>query len=162
NALALDMVAFSSRDPLLSAQVVAPAVIPTTPSSPLRRLDEAAALFAGVLIALVVAYVLERRRPRVRSRVHLQALGNYPVLGTVPPTPVLRSAPHTALDTSSRGATARLLGLNFERAVELQGGHVFVVTSSTPGEGKTTVAQALSEGIAGEDTEVLLVDGDLY
>jgi succinoglycan biosynthesis transport protein ExoP len=161
NALAADMVAFSGGDPLLSAEVVAPAVIPSAPSSPLKRLDEAAVLLAGVLIALVVAYVLERRRPRIRVREHLRALGSYPVLGTIPPTPTLRSAPHAPLNTSSDGSTARLLAMNFERAVEGQSGHVFVVTSSTPGEGKSTVAQALSQGIAG-DAEVLLVDGDLY
>ena len=161
NALAADMVAFSGGDPLLSAEVVAPAVIPSAPSSPLKRLDEAAVLFAGVLIALVVAYVLERRRPRIRVREHLRALGDYPVLGTIPHTPTLRSAPHAPLDTSSDGSTARLLAMNFERAVEGRTGHVFVVTSSMPGEGKSTVAQALSQGIAGE-AEVLLVDGDLY
>lgn len=164
NALAADMVAFSATDPLLSAEVVAPAVTPTSPSSPLKRLDEAAVLLAGVLIALVVAYILERRRPRVRVREHLQALGDFPVLGTIPQTPALRGAAgrHRTPDASSEAATGRLLAINFERAVGQLGGHVFVVTSSTPGEGKSTVAQALSMGIAGVDNEVLLVDGDLY
>lgn len=55
----------------------------------------------------------------------------------------------------------RMIRTRFEREAEKKGSHVILVTSTVPGEGKTTVAVNLAMSLAQKGRKVLLVDGDM-
>lgn len=161
NALADEVVAFADTDELLRAVVVSPALPGSAPSGPPRRLIEAAALFVGLLAGAALAFVLERGRPRIRSWRDIGIVTGYPVVGRLPPSRAFRSLPTDALADPAVGAAVRTLRTNLERLSRERPVHILVVTSSLPGEGKTTVAGVLAAALARLDADVLLVDADL-
>lgn len=161
NALAADTLSFADADRLLDAVVVARALPPTAPSGPPRRLYQAAGLLLGLLAGAGAGLLLERGRPRVRSWRDVAVVTGYPVVGRVPASRALRNSPVDALLDPAVGAAIRTLRTNLERSSRDQPVHTLVVTSSLPGEGKTTVASALAVALARLDADVLLVDADL-
>ena len=161
NAVSNDVLRFADSDELLRAVVVAPALPPTSPSGPPRRLLAAAALVVGALLGLAIAFLLERGRPRVRTWRDVGVVTGYPVVGRIPPARALRGAPLDALLDPAVGAAVRTLRTNLERMSRERPVHILVVTSSVPGEGKTTVAGVLAVALARLDADVLLVDADL-
>lgn len=161
NALAEDTVSFADTDPLLQAIIVSPAVAPSSPSGPPRRLIEAAALALGLLVGAALAFVVERGRPRLRTWREVGVVTGYPVVGRIPPSRAFRGSPVEALADPAVGAAVRSLRTNLDRMSRERPVAVLVVTSSVPGEGKTTVASTLAVTLARLDAEVLLVDADL-
>lgn len=161
NALADETLAFNGTDPLLQGVTVAPALPPTSPSGPPRTLILLASLVVGLTLGVAAAFVLERGRPRVRTWRDAGLVTGYPVVGRIPSSRALRSAPIEALSDPAVGAAVRTLRTNLERVSQEKPVHALVVTSSLAGEGKTTVALTLAMALARLDAEVLLVDGDL-
>lgn len=161
NALADAAVEFSADDELVGGELVADAPVPTGPSGPPRRLLEAAALVAGLLLGISVALLLERGRPRIRSGRDIYQLTGYTILGRVPRSRVSRGKPRDAFADPVIGTAFRTLRTNIERLSEEGKIVVLVVSSSTSGEGKTTVASLLAEAFARLGSKVLLVDADL-
>ncbi|HZQ28004.1 MAG TPA: CpsD/CapB family tyrosine-protein kinase [Acidimicrobiales bacterium] len=160
NAVAQEVLTFSDTDPLLSAVIVSPAV-PDAPSGPPRRLIEAAALLVGVLLGGVVAFLVERSWPRIRSPRDAALITGYPLLGRVPASKQLQRSPATAMEDPAVGSAIRTLRTSLERASREKPVHVLMVTSAISGEGKTTLASCLARSFALLDAEVLLVDADL-
>ncbi|MDQ3758107.1 MAG: polysaccharide biosynthesis tyrosine autokinase, partial [Actinomycetota bacterium] len=161
NALAADTLDFAATDQLLDAVVVAQALPSRTASGPPRKLYELAGLLMGLLAGTAVALLFERGRPRVRSWRDVALVTGYSVVGRVPPTRALRGPTVDALTDPAVGAAVRTLRTNLERISREQPVHVLEITSSLPGEGKTTVASTLSVALARLDAHVLLVDADL-
>jgi polysaccharide biosynthesis transport protein len=161
NALAEAAVDFSADDELVGGEVVVEATVPSSPSGPPRRLLEAAALLAGALIGIAVALLLERGRPRIRSWRDIYQLTGYTILGRVPRSRVSRGKPRDAFADPVIGTAFRTLRTNIERLSEEGKIVVLVITSSTSGEGKTTVASLLAEAFARLGNKVLLIDADL-
>jgi tyrosine-protein kinase len=161
NVLADQMATFSTKDPLLVAQVIAPATVPDEPSGPPRKFIALAALLVGAILGLAVASVIERGRPRARTWRDIAILTGHPVIGRLPSSRALRGHPGTALSDASVGAAARTLRTNLERDLGGQPRGAFVVTSPTAGEGKTTVAALFATALARLDIRVLLIDADL-
>ncbi len=161
-AFADDLVTFSRRDPVVTAQLIAPPVVPDSPSGPPRRLMEGAALLVAVLVGVALTTAVERSRPRIRSWRDVAVLTGYPVIGRLPVARVLRKAsPNRALSDSAVGAAVRSLRTSLEREVGGLPRGVVAVTSPTPGEGKTTVSSVLATALARLELRVLLVDADL-
>lgn len=161
NALAADTLDFADADRLLDAVIVAQALPSSFPSGPPRRLYQAAGLLLGLLLGAAAALVLERGRPRVRTWRDVALVTGYPVVGRIPPARSLRGSPVEALADPAVGAAVRTLRTNLERISRERPVHVLVVTSSLPGEGKTTLAGALAVALARLDARVLLLDADL-
>lgn len=161
NALAADVVSFASSDDLLDAVIVAEALPSLAPSGPPRRLLQLATLFVGLLVGAAAAFLLERGRPRVRTWREVGVVTGYPVVGRVLPSRSFRDSPVEALSDPAVGAAVRTLRTNLERASRDKPVHVLGITSSAPGEGKTTIASVLSVTLARLDADVLLLDADL-
>jgi polysaccharide biosynthesis transport protein len=161
NVLAADVVRFSGSDPLLAAQLVAPAAPPRSPAWPPRRLIEAAALLVGLVLGAAVAFLVERGRPRIRTWRDIASITGYPVLGRIPASASLRGRRAHPLDPAL-GVAIRTLRVNLERAADGEPKGVVMVTSSSDGEGKTTIARMLAESFARVGLRVLLVDADLH
>lgn len=161
NAVATDVLRFSDTDPLLQGVIVAPALPDPVPSGPHRSLLEAAALVVGLLLGVGAALLLERSRPRVRTWRDIGLATGYTVVGRVPPSRSLRGSPVEALADPAVGAAVRTLRTNLERLSRERPVHVLIVTSSLPGEGKTTLSGTLAVTLCRLDANVLLVDADL-
>ncbi len=142
--------------------IIDKATVPNAPSSP--RLARALALsFAlGLGGGLGLAYLLELLDDRVRIPEEIEQLSGLSTLGIIP---VLESEktfakefkdPRSAVSEAYRSlATA----LQFSTATGLPDS--ISVTSSGPGEGKSTTALALARHFATMGQKVLLVDADL-
>jgi succinoglycan biosynthesis transport protein ExoP len=161
NAFARDVVQFSRRDPLLVGQVVARALPDEEPASPPRRLLEAASLLVGILLGIVVSLLLERGKPRLRSWRDLARLTGYPVVGRVPPSRTLHNNPTRAFSDVQASSAFRILRANLEPQLRDGGVDFLLVTSPSPGDGKTTTAALLSESLSRLGMKVLLIDADL-
>lgn len=161
NAFAEEAVAFSTRDPLLTGQLVARALPPEDPASPPRRLLEAAALFVGALLGIAASVLVERGRPRVRSWRDVARVTGYPVVGRIPKSGALKTQPLKALNEPRTGSAFRILRANLEPQIREGDIDLIVVTSPAPSDGKTTVSGLLSEALGRLGMRVLLVDADL-
>ncbi|MEN3273095.1 MAG: tyrosine-protein kinase, partial [Actinomycetota bacterium] len=161
NAMSADLLDFAANDALLDAVKVADALPSSSPSGPPRRLLEIAALLVGALAGAAVALLLERGRPRIRTWRDVGIVSGYTVVGRVPSTKAMRESPADALVDPAVGASMRTLRTNLERASREQPTRVLAVTSSLPGEGKTTIAASLAVTLARLESRVLLLDADL-
>ncbi len=161
NAIARQTVQFSRTDPLLSAQIVAPALPDDEVAAPPRRILEAAALFIGILIGIVASLLLERGRPRLRNWRDLARTSGYPVLGRIPPLRSLKNRPTGAFVDGEASSAARILRANLEPQIREGSIDFIVVTSPSPGDGKTTIAAMLAESFSRLGMKVLVVDADL-
>ncbi|MGH2931810.1 MAG: AAA family ATPase [Gaiellaceae bacterium] len=161
NAIARRTVQFSRTDPLLSAQIVAPALPDDEVAAPPRRILEAAALFIGILIGIVASLLLERGRPRLRNWRDLARTSGYPVVGRIPPLRSLKNRPTGAFVDGEASSAARILRANLEPQIREGAIDFIVVTSASPGDGKTTIAAMLAESFSRLGMKVLVVDADL-
>ena len=161
NAFADAVVRFSERDPLLVGQLVARALPPDDPASPPRRLLEGASFFVGALLGILTAIILERARPRLRTWREIGRITGYPVVGRIPALRNVKARPTGAFAEPRSASAFRILRANLEPQIREREIDVIVVTSPSPGDGKTTVSALLAEAFARLGMRVLLMDADL-
>lgn len=149
-------------DPSVRSTVVTPANTPRFASSPNTRLNVATGLVAGLLLGVLLALVREALDTRLRDVRQLRTLTDAPLLGQLPVEAA--SADGLVVNDQPQGAQAELYRQLRTNVQFLQvGGRPLslVVTSSVPGEGKSTVALNLALAMAEVSDRVLLVDADL-
>lgn len=147
--------------------VVDPATPPREPSSPRVLLSTLLAALVGLLIALGIAYTLEYLDDTVKSSEDVEAATGLATLGTVIKmkgaggrSEIYRLA--TLLYPRGPAAEAyRTLRTNLEFAAVDEPVRTLLVTSSIPGEGKTTTASNLAVAFAQAGRRVILLDADL-
>ena len=154
NLLANEVVSFAQSDPLLLTRVVAPAVPDHDPSGPARGLFGAAGMIVAALLGAAAAVALERARPRVRTSTEVGDATGHAVIARIP------ARRGGGIDIDDPALAAAMRGV---RAAMTRAGSpaTVAVTSSLPGEGKTTAAAALATTLARHGASVLLVDADL-
>jgi tyrosine-protein kinase len=143
-------------------QLAGPATAPTSASSPHPARNAIVALFAGLLIGVLIVLGRDQLRPRFATPRELgQALGAT-VLTGVPYRPSLASGQRRrALSGMEQEAydvlqaSVRLLGSDASAQ------RLLLVTSATHGEGKTTVTASLGRSLARAGQRTLAISGDL-
>ena len=162
-----------------NARVISSATPPRDKSWPPRLLLLAVALFGGLGIGTGVGLMREYFDESVYSRRALPGLTGVPVLAVTPAltrrlsrwSDAHRLGARTAARLADEGeaqsqtelmigAMRRLRDALFDGG-EPRRGHSLLVTSATPGEGRTTVALNLALTAAAEGWRVLLVDADI-
>jgi tyrosine-protein kinase len=146
--------------------VSSPAQVPVAPASPRKKLDIALGAVLGVLLGFAVALLRNRADRTVADVDELKENWRVPVLATVPNSSRVVSRRKSAASPSPDALAARFEALRHLRTslnfISVDNPpDSLVLTSSLPGEGKSTIAVALAEVVAAAGQSVVLVDGDL-
>lgn len=147
----------------VNLSVITPATAPTAPSAPNTKLNLALGLLLGVAAGIGTAVVRGTLDTRVRGEADLRCVTDAPLLGGIAfeadavKKPLITQAP----PQSPRAESYRTLRTNLRFANVSVQAKSFIVTSSLPGEGKSTTATNLAIALAQAGQSVCLVDADL-
>jgi polysaccharide biosynthesis transport protein len=138
---------------------------PDAPSSPNKRRSALLGGLAGLLLGLGAALALEQIDRRVRRSSDIEEALGLPVLATIPRSLAIeKDLPGALLDPDGglrvdmepfRALRAKLPHLNIGREVRS-----VLVTSASPGEGRSTVSLGLAAAAAAAGDRVLLIEAD--
>jgi succinoglycan biosynthesis transport protein ExoP len=148
------------------ARVVDPAFVPLVPIKPNKRLIVAVALFMGLLVGAMLALLVDVLDNTLKTSLDVESRLKEPVLTVLPlltakdsdrkvSTSMVLSAPNSIYAEAVRTARTGVL-LSF---VDVPS-RVLLITSSVPGEGKTTFASNLALAHAATK-KTLLIDADM-
>jgi capsular exopolysaccharide synthesis family protein len=149
--------------PAVHLEITDPAVAPSSPISPKPVLNIALGVFLGLLVGLALAVTREIMDNRIKDAEELSKVAESPVMGVVVEDPKTSRHPiATRAGTRNiRAENYRQLRANLQFANVDEHPRVIAVTSSIPGEGKTTVAINLASTLAEAGFSVCLADADL-
>jgi len=145
-----------------NAELVQPAERPRSPSSPNLVRNTILALILGLTIGLGLAWLLDRLDRRVHDHDDIEALLGRPVVGTIPESTSIRTDQGGELHLTGPEAEAfRSLRTNLRYYDIDRDIRSVLVTSSAPGDGKSTVARYLAATAAAAGVRVVLLEADL-
>ena len=147
--------------PAVTMQVFEPAEVPTAPVSPRPRVNLFLGGLLGLLSGLGLALVRDRTDASVKSRQQVRTITGVPVLGEIDADPAIARTPVIVQQypLSPSAEAFRQLRANLRLPDVTR--PVWVVTSPTPGDGKTTTVGNLATVIADAGGRVLVIEGDL-
>lgn len=145
--------------------VIDPAVLPVRPADSNRLMSVLLAAAVGFVLATSAAYLLEYLDDTLKSRMQVEQFLKLPLLGALSRSrlagknvPMLSTVKRTdPMVEEYRRLRARLL-----YATAGVDHPVLLVTSPSPGEGKSSISANLAMAIAMAGREVILVDADLH
>lgn len=146
------------------ARVISAADIPLEPSFPRRGLVLSLVLIGATILGLIAILVLELLDDGFRSGEEIERATGIPSIGFIPHVPDTGSHENLLSYIAGKPATAfgeAIRTLNWSLSIAFPSPPKSVlITSSIPGEGKTTIAACLatSQSVAGRKT--LLIDAD--
>jgi non-specific protein-tyrosine kinase len=144
------------------ASVIQSASVPSGAVAPTPAQAALLAAVIGLLLGLGGAFLLDYLDDSLRAVEDLERLTDRPVLATVPIStppdarPIALSAPHDVAAETYRGLRTNVQFLSLDTPLR-----VLQVTSSLPGEGKTTTVTNLAVVLADAGNRVVIVDADL-
>lgn len=143
--------------------IIKPASAPLTPSGPNTKVNLLIAGFSGLLLGVGSALLRSTLDNRVRTESDLRSVTEVPVLGAIAfdQDAVKKPLLTQAQTQSSRAESFRQLRTNLKFANVSGQAKTILVTSSLPGEGKSTTATNLAIALAQTGQTVCLVDADL-
>jgi capsular exopolysaccharide synthesis family protein len=149
--------------PTVTATLVEPAQLPTSPVYPRPVNNLLLGALAGLALGFATALARNALDTTVKSTEMIQNLVDAPLLGTVmfdPEVPdlplIVHGSPGSPRSEALRHIRTNLKFIDVDEPVK-----TVVVTSSLPGEGKTTTACNLAITLAQAGTKVVIVDADL-
>lgn len=139
------------------AEIVRRASIPTSAARPRPKLSGALGLFLGLLLGVGLALLRELVDRRFKDEDTVQAFFDIPILAAIP-----RSARRGrgSEDPAQREAYG-LLAANLRLSMATRGSRVLMITSSGPGEGKTSATFGVARACARLGLKVIAIEGDL-
>jgi succinoglycan biosynthesis transport protein ExoP len=149
------------------ARVISNAEIPNAPSFPKKALTVGLAIPAGLVLGMMLALLVERLDNGFRTAAHLESVLGLPVMSAVPEIAGKESNARKAVDIivdkpmSGFAEAIRGLRLGLVLTDVDHPPRTVLVTSSVPGEGKTTVAIGLARVAAAGGLKTVVVDCDL-
>lgn len=139
------------------AEVVRRASVPTDPSRPRPKLSAAIGLMLGLLLGITAAFALEMFDRRFKDEEAVEAFFQLPLIAVIP-RPGRRSR---AADDSAQREAFGLLAANLRYSTLRGSSNVLMVTSPSPGDGKTSVTIGLGRALAGLGMNVIAIEADL-
>jgi capsular exopolysaccharide synthesis family protein len=147
----------------VSLSIIKPATAPTAPSAPNTRLNLVLGVLIGFAIGVATAILRATLDNRIRGEADLRGVTNAPLLGGISfDQDATRKPLLTQTGTQSpRAESFRQLRTNLQFANVSGHAKSVLVTSSLPGEGKSTTATNLAIALAQAGQTVCLIDADL-
>jgi capsular exopolysaccharide synthesis family protein len=162
-----DVSAYNAKHNFAGIEWAAMPEMPETPSFPKLGVTMTAAISLGLLLALGIAFLRELMDTSIRSPRDISRVGSLNLLGMVPHEDddpqsagarlpvVIFEAPHSMMAEQLRQVRTRL-----QHSSSLDTSRSILVTSPSPGDGKTTIAANLASGLALNGRRILLVDAN--
>lgn len=122
-----------------------PAAVPGS-NKPNKKMVLLVALFLGALLPIGILYLLQMFKQKIDTREELEALTKLPVLGEIP---------HQDNGDAIRNLRTNLL-LNLQ-----EGQQTILIASEADGDGKTFIAQHLTDSLTAIGKKAILIDSDL-
>jgi capsular exopolysaccharide synthesis family protein len=150
----------------INVSILEPAAATTSQSYPVRERFLASGILAGGLLGFGLAWLRDLLDHRLKSVDEIASVLQLPVLGALPYFGDKQQTPQigrlVALSPRSIAAESiRTLRTALHFGLAGRDVKAIVVTSPSPGDGKSTVASNLAIALAQADQRVLLVDADL-
>jgi polysaccharide biosynthesis transport protein len=145
------------------ATTLAVAQVPITRSSPNILRNLAAGLMFGLVLGIGIAVLRQLLDTKVRREQDVRAITDSPILGVVAFDQKIPSHPVILRDEplAAPSEAVRRLRTNLQFIDVTNRPRSIVISSSIPGEGKSTIAMNLAVSIADTGARVILVDADL-
>ncbi len=147
------------------SRILSQAVMPSAPSAPRKSLILAMSLVLGTMIGTGIVLLREMTVNRIRTPQDLEALTGRSVFAQVPKIDersrrgvlgYLARNPASAAAEAIRNLRVSILLSSAEKTPQ-----VIMITSSVPGEGKTTTTLALAQNMTTLGRKVLVIEGDV-
>ncbi|MEX5237743.1 polysaccharide biosynthesis tyrosine autokinase [Kocuria arenosa] len=149
-------------------QPLSDAAPPQEPSSPNMKLNFVLGVLSGLGLGFLYAMFRYRRDKSIHSVEEVRETFDVPVLGVIPTDERLTDKAQIIETGFSRGAgdhayseALRILRTNLTFLSVDNPPRIIVITSSLPGEGKSSITANLAVAIASTGRNVVVVDGDL-
>lgn len=145
------------------ATIIRPAATPTSPTTPKPAQNLALGLMLGLLLGAGQAVLRDTLNTVIRSEHDIARVTDRPVIGSIMLDQSLSEGPRSVIadPRSLRAESYRRLRTNLQFLGLEERQRAIVVTSTVPGEGKTTTAINIAVTMAAAGERVLLVDADL-
>jgi len=142
--------------------LVDPAEAPKTPVSPILAVNILLGLFGGLGLAIATGLISDMLNNTIRTGNDVEQTLGLKLIGTIPTDDEDRDFAETLLDAKSPVLEAYMSVVNQLKFSTSQGIPARLLLSSTlPGEGKSSTAYAISKVLARQHNRTLLVDCDL-
>lgn len=147
----------------VQVRVVDSATVPEDPVSPHLLTNSLIGLLGGLFVGIGVVALREIFDTRFHSAQELEEPGRYPVLGRIPFDAQISTQPLIIHGNppGPRAEAFRMLRTNVQFLQPGSSSNTFMVTSASPGEGKTHVAANLALVLAASGARVVLIEADL-
>jgi Mrp family chromosome partitioning ATPase/capsular polysaccharide biosynthesis protein len=160
----LDQLETLATQPDPTMTLASPALLPTSPYTPRVKLSILAGLFGGLILGICAAFAYQALDPRLRREEELRDLFRIPILAEIPRERTGRSGRRRPMLPTELSFGA-LEGYRTLRTtlVSRAGGRprAYLMTGSSPAEGKTTSAIGLAAALAHGGSRVILIEADL-
>lgn len=143
--------------------IITPASAPVSQSSPNVRMNLLLGMLAGIALGLAAAVLRTILDTTIKTETDVRRISDAPLLGGIAYDPEAVDSPLISqLDPHAiRGESFRQVRTNLQFAHISHRSTTILITSSLPGEGKSTTAVNLAIATAQAGQRVLLVDADL-
>lgn len=147
------------------SRILSYAVVPERASHPRKGITLVLSTILGGALGAMLVLMREIRQTGFRSAGELEQETGITVIGEIPLAPRSRrkkvldyivSKPTSALVEAVRNLRTSILLSNIDKPPK-----IIMMTSSVPGEGKTTQTLALAQNLAGMGRTVLMIEGDI-
>lgn len=143
------------------AELVQPASVPDSPSSPKTKRNVLLGILLGALLGFGLAALLERVDRRVRSVDELEGLFGAPLIGRVSRNKALPNTELKDILQPEESEDFRVLRTNLRYFNVDREMRSVLLASPEPGDGKSTVARGLAAAMAEVGEDVCLLEADL-